>query len=178
MKNEYKINNNTVIIYCKSKRDNCLYEIIIDKDDFYKVEKLNYSVYYSKTHFGKYYAQITEYLGTKNGKPKYKQILLHRLLVDFPEYKIDHRDGDTKNNRKNNLRKVTVSQNSKNRKSKNSNNTSGYRNVSFMNGYWRIQLQVDGKNKLFSEKFTDIDLAGKFAKEMRKKYYGKYSGKN
>ena len=64
-----------------------------------------------------------------------------------------------------------------NRSGKNKNNTSGYRNVSYIKGEGKyiVQLQVDGKNKRLGE-FDDVHEAGKFAEEMRKKYYGKYKG--
>ena len=112
--------------------------------------------------------------------PKYKNVFLHRFLlnVDDNNILVDHESNNTLDNRKKNLRKSTFANNSKNRQSKNSNNTSGYRNVTFIGGYWRIQLQVDGKNKLSPEKFTDIDEAGTFAEQMREKYYGAFAGRN
>jgi hypothetical protein len=48
--------------------------------------------------------------------------------------------------------------------------------VSLIAGYYRIQLQIEGRNHIFPEKFKDVDKAGKFAEKMRKKYYGKYAG--
>lgn len=46
------------------------------------------------------------------------------------DYKpIDHINNDTKNNKKSNLRKTEHVSNARNRKSKNSNNKSGFRNV-------------------------------------------------
>jgi len=81
-------------------------------------------------------------------------------------------------NREINIREASNEENIKNRKSKNSNNTSGYRNVSLIDGFYRIQIQIDGKNHRFSEKFDDVDKAGLFAKKMREKYYGEFSGEN
>ena len=82
-------------------------------------------------------------------------------------------------NRKSNLRIIENSNNLKNRKSKNKNNKSGYRNVSLINGKWVVQLQVDGKNKrLGSFAYDELDKAGRFAEEMRLRYYGKFAGRN
>lgn len=178
MKNEYKIADNDIIIFCKSRRDKCIYEVIIDKKDLKKVNKINYSIVYNRTHFGKYYPIVTLYLGIIDGKPKYKAMLLHKFLLNMTKEIVDHIDGNTKNNRRNNLRIGNQSNNCKNRKSKNSNNTSGYRNVTWMKGYWRVQLQIDGRNYMFPEKFKNVHKAGKFAKEMREKYYGEYAGLN
>ena len=93
------------------------------------------------------------------------------------EKNVDHENNDTLDNRKSNLRVVEESKNSKNRKSRNRNNTSGYRNVSLINGKWVVQLQIDGKNKVLG-RFDDVHKAGEFAEEMRQKYYGEFAGKS
>ena len=82
----------------------------------------------------------------------------------------------TLDNRRKNLRITDHSDNLKNRQGKNKNNKSGYRNVCMMSGKWRVQLMVEGKRILFKEKFTDVNEAGKFAEDMRIKYYGKFTG--
>ena len=64
-----------------------------------------------------------------------------------------------------------------NRKGKNKNNKSGYRNVSKSGNTWIVQLQVDGKNTILGRfSLEQLDEAGKFAEEMRQKYYGEYAG--
>lgn len=173
LKNKFNIRNNFVVIYCNSRRDNCIYEVILDTDDFDSLKTLNYSIYYHKTKNNRYYAFVTIY--KKEGKSK--SVMLHKYLLGCTEQDIDHIDGDTRNNRRKNLRLSSRSDNCKNRQSPNRNGTSGYRNVTKMGKMWRVQLQVDGKNKLFPEKFEDVRKAGVFAKKMRKKYYGEYSGK-
>src|SRR5690348_13254704 len=156
--NDYKIIGEDVIIYCILRdEDNKIFEVYIDLDDLEKVLNINYAICCHWVENGNaYYATITKYLGVENGKPQYKSIMLHQLIMDCPKDKmIDHINNDTLDNRKRNLRIVTKSQNLKNRKSKNSNNKSGYRNVSFINNSYRVQLQINGKNHLFSEKFDD-----------------------
>lgn len=124
-----------------------------------------------------FYARSTIYKGIENGKMKNEPILLHKFLLQkFNPDSIDHKNYNGLDNREENLRMTDYPTNSKNRETRNSNNTSGYRNVTWMNGYWRIQLQIDGKNYLFPEKFTDVDEAGIFAEQMRQKYYGEFAG--
>jgi len=126
-----------------------------------------------------YYAHCTVYRGTIEGKPTYENVTMQTVLFECDVFEmLDHINHNTLDNREQNIRKSLRHQNLKNRKSKNSNNTSGYRNVSWIRGYWRVQLQIDGKNHMFSEKFEDVDLAGDFAEEMRKKYYGDFSGRS
>ena len=108
---------------------------------------------------------------------KYKLLCLHQFIMSANGKTVDHINGDTFDNRKSNLRIVEYRDNSKNRKSKNSNNKSGYRNVCFVDGKWIVQLQIDGKNKKIGS-FDDVHEAGKFAEEMRQKYYGEFAGKN
>ncbi|CAK0778586.1 hypothetical protein CCP3SC15_6030003 [Gammaproteobacteria bacterium] len=45
-----------------------------------------------------------------------------------------------------------------------------------MGKYWRVQLQHDGKNVLFHEKFTDPKEAGDFAEARRAEFYGAFAG--
>jgi len=126
-----------------------------------------------------FYVRATEYLGVDSeGNLKNRPIVLHIFLCGNPENVIvDHKNRNTLDDRMENFRYVTIKNNTRNRNGKNSNNTSGHRNVTRMNGWWRVQLQIDGKNKLFPEKFEDVDEAGAFAEEMRQKYYGEFAGK-
>lgn len=104
--------------------------------------------------------------------------MLHRFVVNANSaLVVDHYDHNTLNNRKYNLRIAEKSNNEKNRKSKNSNNKSGYRNVSMVDGKWIVQLQIKGKNTRLGS-FDDVHEAGEFAKEMREKYYGEFAGKD
>ena len=59
-----------------------------------------------------------------------KNIRMHRLLLNFPNCKVDHRNGNGLNNCRYNLRLSTDSQNSMNT-GKRTNNTSGYKGVHF-----------------------------------------------
>jgi hypothetical protein len=94
---------------------------------------------------------------------------------------VDHIDNNQLNNRKDNLRVTERISNSRNRKSKNTNNTSGYRNVSYnkRTEEWIVQLQINGKNRILGRFPKDqLEEAGRFAEEMRTRYYGEFAGKN
>jgi hypothetical protein len=90
---------------------------------------------------------------------------------------IDHKNHKGLDNRKENLRLVNKSKNAKHRNGKNKNNKSGYRNVCWISKYnkWCVQLQINGRNTLLG-KFDDVHEAGRFAEEMRQKYYGEFKG--
>ena len=90
----------------------------------------------------------------------------------------DHINHDTLDNRRSNLRVINNGENLQNRKGRNRNNQSGYRNVAYISSDkhpYRVQLMVNGRNKILG-KFDDADEAGIFAAEMRHKYYGEYKG--
>jgi len=158
--NKYEIRGNVTAIFLEDNKKNIVAEAIIDTEDLNNLIRLDYRWYrgwsWNKTA---YYPTATEYYYDEKKNRKSKVHRLHNVIMKSEgkyEVKIDHIDNDTYNNTKENLRKSNNASNSKNRSRKNSNNTSGYRNVSFIGGYWRIQLQVNGKNKLFPEKFEDV----------------------
>lgn len=150
---------------------------IIDLEDLERVISFPYT-WYAKLNksIGKYYVYTSEYCTeTKRCKP----IFLHQFIVDAKGKTVDHKNNDGLDNRKSNLRVVLDKNNSTNRRSKNKNNTSGYRNVCWSKSYnkWIVQMQVNKKHKVLGQ-FDDVHEAGKFAEEMRKKYYGEFAGKN
>lgn len=178
MKNKYNIDKEKVIIYIY-RRNGEIFETYVDVKDFEKIKDMNLS-WNTKFFRGvnNYYVVSTQYLGMINNKPKYKSLLLHRLIMDAKKGDIvDHKNHNTLDNRKSNLRITKQNQNTKNRKSKNINNTSGYRNVSKVGKWWHVQLQINGKNIILKKFPLDkLNEAGKYAELMRAKYYGKFAG--
>lgn len=75
-------------------------------------------------------AKGERYAGRRDMKTK-KIILMHRQIMNPPaDMVVDHKNGDTLDNRKNNLRICTKAENQRNHK-RLKNNTSGYTGVSF-----------------------------------------------
>ncbi len=107
-----------------------------------------------------------------NDKPQ----LAHRLIYawhngEIPKnYVIDHINGDTKDNRIENLRAVSRSQNAQNSK-KRSNNKSGVVGVSFtkQNNKWQATITINGKAKHLGY-YADINEAIKARKEAEIKH--------
>lgn len=150
---------------------------IIDLEDLEKVINFPYTWFAKYNHTNdEYYVVASVY---HSELQQSRPIFLHQFLTDANGKDVDHINNDTLDNRKSNMRVVEESNNSKNRKSKNKNNKSGYRNVSWdkSQGKWLVQLQINKKNTVLG-KFDDVHEAGKFAEEMRQKYYGKFAGKS
>jgi hypothetical protein len=122
-----------------------------------------------------YYLFSTVYKGTIDGKAKYKTVLFHRIIMNVTETKqvVDHLNHNTLDNRKNNLRIVTIDENNRNRRGANRNTSTGVRNVSYSkaDNKYIIQLQVNGKNTVFG-RFDSLEEATKLANIKRKEIYG------
>ena len=107
-----------------------------------------------------------------------KQHKAHRLIWMYVYGKIpkeiDHINGNREDNHLENLRSVTRSQNQFN-KIKSSNNTSGYRGVSWHNksNCWVARVCANGKSMIRYVK--NLELAGLVAEEMRDLMYGEYA---
>lgn len=68
---------------------------------------------------------------TRQGRGKFKDFPIHRTIMNPPEgMQVDHKDGNTLNNTRENLRLVTSAQNNQNRRIP-INNKAGFKGVSF-----------------------------------------------
>ena len=181
--NKYIIKGEITEIYFQKKKE--LGFCVIDTEDLQRLIEFDMTWF---PHFNysnkKYYihANINLVKG-KGNKYKNSTISLQTFLVGTRTGSkkirviVDHIDHDTFNNRKENLRIITNQENSVYRKSKNSNNKSGFRNVSWDGSGWSVQLQVEGKNTTLKRfKKNQLEEAGAYAEEMRQKYYGEFAG--
>lgn len=108
-----------------------------------------------------------------------KYYLVHRLIFmmfhDYMPERLDHIDGNPANNRIENLREVTNTENCQNSK-KRITNTSGYKNVHWRKdrSKWRVDIIINGKDVHFGS-YDDIELADLVATEARDLYFGKFA---
>ena len=174
----YEINENIITIYFKRRSG----EIVIgyiDLDDLDKFLEHHYKWGTTWRPSSKsYYSQCIIYKGTINGKASYTGKYLHIFILGIEDStRVDHINHNTMDNRKENLRPIRHKDNMKNRNGKNSNNSSGYRNVSKIGKWWCVQLQIDGKNTMLHKfPLNKVHEAGYYAELMREKYYGEFAG--
>jgi hypothetical protein len=100
---------------------------------------------------------------TKNQKHFY----MHAFLNGFGT---DHKDRNGLNNRRNNLRSATPSQQTANTRLLRSNNTSGFRGVYFFGGKWKAHIEVNGKEKHLGTFDMPIDAALAYDAAARKHF--------
>lgn len=117
---------------------------LVDADDLELVQQYRWCV---RTHR----PRRTSYAVTCIRRPggRWAMLRMHRLLLGLTDsgVHVDHTNRDGLDNRRENLRICSPSENQWNR-DKNRNNTSGYKGVSWHNvgGKWMARLQAHGKN--------------------------------
>lgn len=111
-----------------------------------------------------------------NGWRKPKNILMHRFVIDAPQDKtVDHRDRNTLNNQKGNLRLASYSQQNINTRTR-SDNTSGHRGVYWepRRNCWRVCINLN-KKQIHVGQFKDIDKAVAAYNLKAKELYGEFA---
>lgn len=178
IKNEYRIINDYIEILI-TQRNTREHIVFISYEDLEFLDKSNVS--WNVGFFQRmqtFYAKASKYLGMFDRKPKYESMLMHIELLNPNHIKglhVDHFNGNTLDNRRSNLRLVSISENLINRHRLNSNNSSGQTNVSLAKdkNVWLVQFQVNGKNVLFGKfEYDDYAKAVEFAKIKRIELYG------
>jgi len=118
---------------------------------------------------------------SKNGK--HSTIFMHRVILERQGIKLegmetDHINRNGLDNRRENLRMVTVSQNQQN-STKKINNKSGYKGIVFRSDVkkWRAQIGIDGKPQSLGY-FKDKIQAAIVYNETAKKLFGEYANIN
>lgn len=111
---------------------------------------------------GKYYAYSNK-----------SRLYMHRLIMGNPEgYLVDHKNGDTLDNRRSNLRICTKSQNAQNIKK------AGYKGVSmYPNHKYRAYIVIHNKQINLGVFDTEIEAA-KAYNSAAKKYFGEFASLN
>jgi hypothetical protein len=174
MMNYYEIRGDITAIFLKQNNGNEM-ETIVDSEDLEKLllAKLSWHAKWDNK-LKQYYCEAIEQLGKIDGVRKWRSVRLHAFLIGYSgKGHIDHLNHDTLDNRKENLEEKTVRGNIINRQGANKNSHTGVRNVSLCHNKLLVQLQIGGKNKVLKKFEPDqLEEADKFAKEMRKKYYG------
>ena len=101
-------------------------------------------------------------------------VRMHKIITNTDENTIiDHINRDKLDNRKENFRYATKSENRINSKTR-TDNVSGIQGVRFEEGKWRVRISVDGKY-VHLGMFNDFEEAVKTRLEAENKYYGEFA---
>jgi hypothetical protein len=101
--------------------------------------------------------------------------VVFKMFHGYVPKMIDHIDGNVKNNRIENLRPATPSQNLYNSRLS-TRNKSGVKGVcwSTSNKKWQVQVSISGKQTTLGF-FEDLEFADLVAREARDKYHGAFA---
>lgn len=126
-------------------------------------------------HNTKGYHTLTQY-------PECTTIYLHRVIYErvlkrelTADEEVDHKDRDKSNNRRDNLRLATRSQNLQNM-GISPRNTSGYKGVDYRtkSGKWRAQIRTQNGDKKHLGLFDTPELASEAYEKSAKEIHGEF----
>ncbi len=146
---------------------------LVDGEDFERINTYKWCVL--KHHSGRFYA--IRFTGPRIFR---KVIYMHRDVMNAPRrIEVDHiHPEDTLDNRKANLRLCTHAENLHNHK-KNTNNTSGYKGVSWNSRYHRWEAKIGFDNKhIWLGIFGTAEDAARAYDNAAKEHHGEFAKTN
>lgn len=141
---------------------------LVDDEDYEYLNQWKWSAHYSPS--------VSSYYAVRNSSRTTGKALIymHRVITKaIKGLQCDHINHNTLDNRKENLRVCSVSQNHQN-KDKYKNNKSGYKGVSRHGLKWRAQLVVNGVFYL-QESFENKEDAARAYDKAAKQYHGEFA---
>jgi AP2 domain len=150
---------------------------LVDDADYERVSQFKW--YALETPCGAFYACRTKRL-PNGGKTSQ---LMHRFILGLhsSRRKGDHKDGDGLNNQRNNLRRCSSSQNSRNCRKQRTGRSSRYKGVRWhkRDKVWtaQIQIHVSGESKFLGHFEVEEDAARAYDAAARK-YFGRFARLN
>jgi len=147
----------------------------IDGEDFDKIKEYTWGVNYNK-NADSFYIKTNKRLDIN----KRTVILLHRLIMNYPKNMvIDHINGNTLDNRKENLRVCTIGENSCNCKKYSNGKLSKFKGVSFDKNVKKYKAYIKKNRKYIHLGYFMTEKEASEAYDVAsKKYHGEYSKTN
>jgi hypothetical protein len=126
---------------------------IVDDEDFSALSQFKWHLRQSRVGGTKYAEHSYRLNGRKDN------FSMHQLVMLFPEKDIDHINGNGLDNRKENLRLCSNSQNHMNIPKMRGNFSSKYKGVSRRGKKWRATIRKNGQHKEIGLFTTELDAA-------------------
>lgn len=142
---------------------------LVDDRDYAKVRKYNW---HARTGGYSLYAVTRGHIGKAPIR-----LAMHTLILGMPKKGrcIDHISGNGLDNRRNNLRVCSITENNRHRIHKNRNNKSGYRGVYLQRpGVWGATIKVNYKSIYLGGYFSP-DIAALAYNRAAVRYFGEFA---
>lgn len=130
-----KFSHKVILISTRDK----IFELKVSNEDFNRVRVFRWKVSRSGNN---HYARGSF---PRNRGPSF-YIYLHRLILSFPEVGVDHINGDTLDNTRENLREANKSQNGANSRLRGIGSHK-YKGITFSYGKFVAQISINGVHK-------------------------------
>jgi len=140
---------------------------VVDSADYNWLDQWNWSSHWNKCTRSFYAIRFTRKEGC---------VRMSRQILGFPQEFVDHKNGNTLDNRRDNLRKSSCSGNSAN-SGKRKINTSGYKGVFRYYRKWRAQICCQYKI-IYLGLFDSKEQAAHAYDDAAKKYFGEFAHLN
>lgn len=141
----------------------------VDDEDYDALAKFKW---YSQRKGNKFYAARNSHGGRKRPSPRI--LYMHRIIMGSPDgLEVDHKNLDTLNNQKSNLRICTHAQNSQNRPVK-KNNKIGIKGVFWHINKWQVKIQVN-KKEYNVGRFSSLKEAKRAYKKKAMELHGEFA---
>lgn len=173
MKNHYDVNGDSVKVYSNGKNKHLYF--FIDKADLDTIAGYSWRVYIGKVNNN--YKRVETSITTNN---KTTHVMLARFLMGYPKGKFtDHIDCDSLNNRRDNIRLASQSENSRNVPKTFKKTHSKFKGVSWhkRKNKWIATCAVNSKNKFLGYFSNEIDAAKAYDKTA-KELHGEFAKTN
>ena len=144
---------------------------LVDDEDYERVNQFKWHARWNK-HTKSFYA-------VRNvGKfPNQKVVYLARSIMNTPENMLcDHKNNNSLDNQKHNLRNVTISQNNMNARLRKDNKT-GFKGICLVHGKYLVQVWCNNK-RIIQERFDNLEEAIAARDEAMNKYHGEFANKD
>ena len=147
----------------------------VSDSDFEYYNQWKWFAYLDKdTHT--YYAARNETFYREDGSKYRRLVYMHRDIMNTPKnLKCDHKNHDTLDNQRHNLRNCTNSQNIMNQIRPQSRNKTGVLGVFMYGGKYRAFIHINKKQKQFPSRDT-LEEAMQDRKNAEIVYYGEFRG--
>lgn len=149
---------------------------IVDDEDFERVNQFKWCAQRYERPSGIFYYGKRAFLDENR---KHITIHLHRFIMNAPKgFEVDHKNGNTLDNRRSNLRIATIRQNRRNRVKK-FESKSPYKGVSFVeSGKKYLALVTKNGVKYFCGRFLTAEDAARAYDRKAKELFGEFARLN